>query len=154
MYNKPELNLELCREVAANCASIRLRKTANAVSRHYGKVQAPTGLTGTQFSLLVIVGLAAAPTVTQLATLMGLNQTTLSRNLVPLKKRGLIAIATGSDRRTRLVELTGDGRRVLNQALQLWKQAQGKFLAALGQPEWDRLSTGLAAARVAVGEAL
>ena len=62
--------------------------------------------------------------MTRLAEALGLDRTTLTRNMRALVDRGLIAVVDGEDRRTRLVALTARGKRSLSEALGLWKQAQ------------------------------
>lgn len=150
MGDGAKVDLSLCREVAETCASIRLRKTARTVNRFYEKVQQPAELSGTQFSLMVITALAGNPRVGDLAALLDLDQTTLSRNLKRLKNRELISILPGEDRRERRIRLTEAGRIGLNHALELWKDAQKTFLAGIGQDNWERLESGLTAARDAV----
>lgn len=146
------IDLALCREVAETCASIRLRKAARAVNRFYDQARESSGLTGAQFSLLVVTALAGEPAMGDLATLLELDQTTLSRNLNPLKKSGLVTVLPGADRRVRHVRLTLEGRARLNQALLLWKQAQQQFVGGMGEAAWETLAAGLQAARRTVGK--
>ena len=115
---------EACSRVVAECACEGLRRTARAVTQHYEEALAPSGLRATQFPILVALASAGPLPVTRLADALGLDRTTLTRNIRALVDRGLIAVADGEDRRTRVVALTARGRRSLAEALALWEEAQ------------------------------
>ena len=74
-----------------------------------------------------------------------MDQTTLTRNLKLLENKGLIAIAAGTDRRTRVVMVTEAGRRALATALPLWREVRARVIARLGDADWPTLLTGLRA---------
>jgi DNA-binding MarR family transcriptional regulator len=67
-----------------------------------------------------------------LADLLLLNRTTLNRNLKPLERQGLIRTSPGKDQRTRILQLTQEGRSLLQQALPLWLEAQSGVVETLG----------------------
>ena len=85
-----------------SCACFSLRKVTRAVTQLYDEMLRPAGLRGTQFSLLVAVQMAGPVGVTRLAELTVMDRTTLTRNLELLQKQGLIEIAAGADRRSRI----------------------------------------------------
>jgi len=116
---------DACFRVVAECACEGLRRTARAVTQLYEDALAPSGLRATQFPILVALAAAGPLPVTRLADALGLERTTLTRNMRGLQDLGIIAIAGGDDRRTRVVELTPEGSRCLSEALPLWEQAQG-----------------------------
>ena len=68
-----------------------------------------------------------------------MDRTTLTRNLKPLERDGLIQIEPGQDQRERMVKLTEAGRDRLAQAFPLWQQAQVQVVEALGQQDWEHL---------------
>ena len=72
-------------------------------------------------------------TITDLAERMAMDRTTLSRNLKPLEKQGLVEILPGADRRTRQIGLTPKGRKTLSKAMPLWEQAQKEILEVVGE---------------------
>ncbi len=128
-------------EIAETCACLNVRKAARAVTQLYDEVLQPSGLRVTQFTLLVAIALAGEAPVTQLANALVMDRTTLTRNLALLEHQGLVAIARGTDQRTRMVTLTNQGREALVKALPLWEQAQTRFVSGLG---CERLNTLLA----------
>ena len=140
---KPEsqlLDLALCRQLAANYPALPLLKAAQTVVRHFARVKEVTGLTLNQYALLVAVALAGESTVNQLAANLALDQTTVSRNLIPLKKQGLIQSDPGNDRRTRIIILTPAGKMKLALGLPHWQEEQRRFMERVGEAEWRELT--------------
>jgi DNA-binding MarR family transcriptional regulator len=127
-------------EVADGCACKRLRGAARAVTRLYDEALRPSGLRITQFTLLVAVAIGEPVPITRLADALGLDRTTLARDLRPLTDRGLVEIRTGDDRRTRVVRLTGQGRDALGRAYPLWQSAQARIVE---HSSWPVLAAGL-----------
>jgi DNA-binding MarR family transcriptional regulator len=89
-------------------------------------------LRATQFPIVVALAAAGPLPVTRLAQALGLDRTTLTRNMRALLDQGLIAVADGEDRRTRVVALTPKGRERLTEALGMWEQAQASVEARFG----------------------
>lgn len=115
-----------------DCAGFNLRKASRAVSQLYDEILRPTGIRGTQYSLLVVLKMCGSVSVTQLAEHTVIDRTTLTRNLEVMEKQGLVTIAPGGDRRTRMVTITKAGAAVLSKAYPLWQQAQTKIVEAMG----------------------
>ena len=107
----------ICGKVADSCMGTRVRKAARVVANHYDKHLKPAGLKGTQFTLLNTIFMNPAATIGQLADILGLDRTTLNRNLKPLEGKGLIRSGSGKDPRTRTLKLTKEGTKILQNAL-------------------------------------
>ena len=122
----------ICRKVEANCMGMRVRRAARVVGNYYDLHLKSVGLKGTQFTLLNAIFLNPSIAITQLADLLLLNRTTLNRNLKPLERQGLILTHPGEDQRTRILQLTQEGRSILKQALPLWLEAQSGVVETLG----------------------
>jgi len=125
------------REVAG-CTCLRLRRVAREATRLYDTLIAPTGLTGAQFGLLAqlygaqlrVSGLSQ----TALAERVGVDPTTLTRNLKPLVAAGLVqSVPDPADRRVHLLTITDAGRARLAQAAPLWQEAQAILVERVGQ---------------------
>jgi len=110
--------------VADSCMGMRVRKAARVVANHYDKHLKPAGLKGTQFTLLNTIFMNPAANIGQLANVLGLDRTTLNRNLKPLERKGLIRSGSGRDPRTRTLQLTKEGTKLLQSVLPLWLEAQ------------------------------
>lgn len=128
------------------CTCFLLRRTARLVSRFYDQHLAALGLKTTQFSLLSTLELGPAP-ITELAHRLGLERTSLTRNLKPLVADGSIELRQGEDARERIPELTPLGRRRLHQARAAWLTAQQEVDAALGSDFVDGLHRSLSSVR-------
>jgi DNA-binding MarR family transcriptional regulator len=121
--------------LGATCPARHLRMATRVATQLYDEVFKPIGLRSTQMPVLVATTLLEPATITQLANALVMDRTTLTRNLRPLERDGLISITTGDDQRTREVTLTSHGKEVVAQALPLWEQAQARIVDELGE-EW------------------
>jgi DNA-binding MarR family transcriptional regulator len=124
-------------EILENCACHRVRTAARAVTRAYDDALRPVGLRATQLSVLVAVAADDALSITALARLMGMDRSTLTRNLRPLEAEGLIALGLEGWRRSRTLEITKKGRTRLREAVPLWEKAQQALRTKLGDRRWD-----------------
>ncbi|NJM70901.1 MAG: winged helix-turn-helix transcriptional regulator [Scytonema sp. RU_4_4] len=118
---------------------MHIRRASRIVTQIYDAALRPVGLVLNQFTLLVAIHLMESAPVTRLAQELCTDQTTITRNLKVLEKRGLVVIEPGDDRRVRLVSLTPEGLALLAQALPLWEQAQTDVQARFGQQRWQEL---------------
>lgn len=134
-----------CSEIVRSCAVFNLRRAARAVTSSYESDMRDLGLKATQFSLLVAAFLGGPVAISQLAERMAMDRTTLTRNLKPLQKRGLLQVVPGRDRRTREVVLTADGRQLLDRAVPIWQQSQARLVGSLGEQRFESLLGELAA---------
>ena len=119
--------------IATNCACFNVRKAARAVTQLYDSILKPAGLRGTQFTLLIALSRRGKVGISQLADALVMERTTLTRNLKPLEKQGLVVVAVGTDRRTRAVMITPEGRKILKEATPYWEQAQEVIAHGLGE---------------------
>jgi DNA-binding MarR family transcriptional regulator len=137
---------ELCQRVRTVCAANRLRAAARGVTQRYDAALAPSGLRVTQLPILVALRLTGPVPITPLADTLGLDRTTLTRNLRLLVGRGFVAMsADGDDARVRMAALTGEGAAALAQALELWDGVQRAVEAEFGRPRLLDLYGELAA---------
>jgi DNA-binding MarR family transcriptional regulator len=118
------------------CTCFRLRRTARQVTRIYDSHLAPAGLTLTQYSLISTLALGANPTpsVHELAGVLNMDRTTLTRTLKPLLAARLVTLAKGADKRSKAVTLTPAGRTAFDTAKPLWRRAQNEMIERLGAP--------------------
>jgi DNA-binding MarR family transcriptional regulator len=120
----------------AGCNCLALRQAARHVSQFYDQFLAASGLRGTQYSILARLhrkGPKGSMSINALAAELVMDRTTLGRNILPLERDGLIAIAPGRiDRRSKEVKLTKAGVARFRAANAGWKEAQARFEAAFG----------------------
>src|SRR6266446_10943888 len=114
------------------CACSQVRRLGRKLSSLYDTLLSPEDLTITQYSLLANIERAGQLSHTVLADKVGMERTTLTRNLRPLTRAKWVAAGTGKDRRQHLLQLTAAGRRKLVRSLPLWEEAQRQFLSQIG----------------------
>jgi DNA-binding MarR family transcriptional regulator len=131
------------REILASCACHRVRTAARAVTRAYDEALRPVGLRATQLAVLVAIAADDALSITALANVMGMDRSTLTRNLRPLESEGLITVGLEGWRRSRTLEITKKGRSRLREAVPLWEQAQQTLQRKLGDRRWDAIRKDL-----------
>lgn len=120
------------RRVQAACIATGLRVATQRAGRVLERHLAPSGLSPAQFRLMTVIAAAEDDSVAALAERMGLDQSTLSRNLRALERAGLAEIAAvEADLRRRTVWLTEAGARRLEAALPLWREAQARLAEAI-----------------------
>ena len=100
----------------AGCTCARLRKLTRRMSQSYDLHLAAVGLRITQYSLLSNLAHNEGVTITSLARTLGMDRTTLVRNLKPLEQAGFVAQGAGARGNERAVSLTAEGRAVLQRA--------------------------------------
>ncbi|TWD99320.1 MarR family transcriptional regulator [Pseudomonas sp. AG1028] len=106
------------------CLCTRLRRASRGVSKLYDDALSGVGLSVAQYSLLRHLQRLDQPSITDLADAVGLERSTLGRNLRVLEGRGLVALADGADQRNRLVSLTIRGEKLIAEALDAWQGVQ------------------------------
>jgi DNA-binding MarR family transcriptional regulator len=112
-----------------------LRRAARRVSQAYDQALRPSGLRLSQYSLLANLERHGGLTITDLAEILMMDRTTLTRNLRPLEADGLVRVVPGADRRSRAVELTPAGGKAIAAARPLWREAERSFRESMGGEE-------------------
>jgi DNA-binding MarR family transcriptional regulator len=128
---------------AQACACLNLRKAARAITQAYDAAIEPSGMRATQFSVLQVIAFAEDAPMSRVARILGMDRTTLTRNLGPLEERGWVRSERGPDRRERTLALTRSGRAALERATPLWQAAQARIVGRIGAAQWNDLRGGL-----------
>jgi DNA-binding MarR family transcriptional regulator len=146
MSNDETLSFATTIAVRNACLCLHLQRAARAVGRRFDKAFRPLELTNGQFSLLMSLNQPQPPTIGSVAALLAMDRTTLTADLKPLVRRGLVTIARDEeDRRSRRLILTREGRRLLAAAMAAWRETHGACEALVGDAGADRLRTALRA---------
>jgi DNA-binding MarR family transcriptional regulator len=130
------LNMALC-----TCAAVR--KAARIVTQMFETALQPTGLKAGQFTLLAVLSKQGDMPLTALADALVMDRTTLTRNLKPMVRDGLIRIETEKDQRVRKVGLTANGTRKITEAYPLWAEVQSRLVDGLEAERWSGLVVDL-----------
>ncbi len=124
-----------CLRMNRLCLSANLRKTERLITRHYDTYLADAGVTAVQLPILAILASAEVPTFRLLSQELGLDRSTLSRNLALLQRAGLVLIGPSSGPKPGLISLTPRGRETLQRGYQRWTQAQAHLETLLTNGE-------------------
>jgi DNA-binding MarR family transcriptional regulator len=144
-YLTPD-ELELCWTVRRMCACDQLRRVSRGVTQIYDNAVLPSGLRITQLAIFVGLATEGDAPLTVLAEGLGLDRTTLTRNLKVLEDRGLIRTHEhADDARVRMVSMTLEGSRMLTEALRLWTEVQGFVEERFGRERLVALESELSA---------
>jgi len=120
---------------AAGCFCLASRQAARKITRLYDSYMQESGVRVTQFTILSQLMLRGEMSIGTLAGILGMERTTLTRNLGPLEQQKWISIKPGEDPRSRMIGITGHGRSVVRRSFPFWSKAQahiGELLRADG----------------------
>lgn len=130
-------------EAARVCGCFNLRRAARAVTRLYDEVLEPGGLRSTGFVALAFIRAEKTITLPRLARALGVDRSTLTRNLRPLERQGLVRVSRPANARAASARVTAKGEQVLARCVPLWKVAQGRFESCVGPQRWAAVLAGL-----------
>src|SRR5215831_3982449 len=134
MTNRDKLPVAITHHVRDTCMCLHVQRAARAVARRFDEALRPLNLTSGQFSLLMSLNRAEAPSIGQVSAVLAMDRTTLNANLKPLERRGLLSVSVDdADRRSRRLALTQAGRALLITALPVWKRTQAATENLLGR---------------------
>jgi DNA-binding MarR family transcriptional regulator len=145
--SKPEhLPYETTLEVRDTCLCLHLRRAARAVARRFDAALRPLALTNGQFSLLMSLNRPDPASIGSVSALLAMDRTTLTANLKPLERRGLVEVMVDdTDKRTRRIALTSAGRALLVAACPVWRRTHAAIEGSLIGSNPDRLRDDLRA---------
>ena len=146
MSNPDPLPHAAALEVRGACLCLHVQRAARALARRFDEAFRPVGLTHGQFSLLMALNRPEPGTMARVSRLLAMDRTTLTANLKPLERRGLVALAVDeADRRSRRMALTDEGRAVLARALPIWRATHAKVERGIAPADPDALRAALVA---------
>lgn len=144
MSKNEALSLEQTHHIRDSCLCLHVQRAARVVARRFDDALRPLGLTNGQFSLLVSLNRPAPASMSAVASLLAVDRTTLTANLKPLERRGLLTVAVDKDdRRNRVIALTARGRKLVRTAYPIWERTHEALEQPLKAP--DRLRADLLA---------
>ncbi len=119
-----------------DCLGHNLRKTSRLLTQYFDEALRPAGLRSHQFTLMAAVQEMREVAFIPLAEFLGLDRTTLARNVEVLVRDGLVYVEAGvHDRRLQVVRLTELGARRLEAAMPLWEKAQRVAMRKVGESD-------------------
>lgn len=144
--SKPDVPFETTLHVRDHCLCLHAQRAARALARRFDEALRPVGLTNGQFSLLMSLNRPKPPSIGSVAALLAMDRTTLTANLKPLERRGLVETTVDpADRRGRLLRLTEAGRALLQSAVPIWERTHADAEGLLAGADAESLRVGLRA---------
>jgi DNA-binding MarR family transcriptional regulator len=134
-----KLKLSECLE----CMCFELRKTSRYVINFYDTALKDSDLKSNQFSILASVAYLESPNFKTLAEFVGIDQSTLARNIVTVEKQKLVNVKGGKNRREKLITLSKKGEKKLADSFPLWKKAQSGLVRKYGPERWKNTQKDL-----------
>ena len=126
-----------------DCMCYEFRKTSRFVINYYDTALRDSDLKSNQFIILVSVAHLKSPNFKKLAEFVGIDQSTLARNLVTVEKQRLVSVKAGKNRREKLITLSKKGEQKILKSFPLWKKAQGRLVGELGAERWKHMQKEL-----------
>ena len=128
------------------CPCLHMQRAERALARRFDDALRPIGLTHGQFSLMTSLNRPKPPDMGAVASLLGMDRTTLTAAIKPLERRGLLKIRVDpADRRSKIMTLTPKGSRLLVRAVPIWWQTHSAVEALLPDGDSDRFRKNLRA---------
>jgi DNA-binding MarR family transcriptional regulator len=136
------------------CALSSTRRTARLLTQLYDNYLSEHGVEAVQYALMRMVESAADNGQAAMAKALGIDKTTLSRNLKVLRAKGWVKSVRGDDARQRNIVLTTEGRERLAAARPAWTRAEEQFRAAMSEAQWRGMWSTLQAISTATEMAM
>ena len=122
----------LARAIAGECVGYRVRMLNRLTTRIYDDELRPLGIKFSQLNILTVVTLRGPVQPAEVARVLALEKSTLSRNVRILEDNGWIEVVPGEAGNTHLLRMTAAGRRMFERAAPAWRAAQERMEALLG----------------------
>ncbi|MGV3551129.1 MarR family winged helix-turn-helix transcriptional regulator [Rhizobium sp.] len=146
MSNQPPISFQTTLHVKDHCLCLAAQRAARALARRFDEALKPSGITSGQFSLLNALNRPEPPTIGSVANLLAMDRTTLTANLKPLERRGMVELVTDEkDKRSRRIRLMDAGMAALVAAMPIWVATHGEIDDTLGDEAAKALRGGLRA---------
>ena len=134
---------ELDMGAVENCACFNIRRVSRLITQFFDGEVRRFGLRPTQMSILGSLQAKTEWGMAELSEWLGMERTTLLRNLQPLQRDGLVRVKGGGRGGHVKLEITERGRKALTKMLPGWRSAQDKVVATLGKGRWSTIISDL-----------
>jgi DNA-binding MarR family transcriptional regulator len=133
-----------------NCVCFNLRWVTRAVTQFFDAELRRHGIRTTQTPVLAALAAKSGWSMEELSDWLGMERTTLVRNLRPLERDGLVELS-GTGRGGRVaVSITAKGKKDLAKAMPAWRAAQRGVLKTLGEQRWSAILSDLDSAALSL----
>jgi DNA-binding MarR family transcriptional regulator len=143
---------ELDMSAIENCVCFNLRSVARKVTQFFDAEMRRHGIRPTQGTILASLKARDTWTMAELSDWLGMERTTLLRNLRPLQRDGLVKVAGGGRGNRVEVAITAKGRKQMEKLTPAWKSAQSAAVKTLGEQRWSAVLSDLETAALGLNK--
>ena len=143
---------ELDMSAVENCVCFNLRWVTRAVTQFFDAEMRRHGIRPTQGSILAALMSKDSWSMAELSDWLGMERTTLVRNLRPLQRDGLVQTVGGGHGRRVELAITTKGRKQIEKLTPAWKSAQSAVVNTLGEKRWSAILSDLETAALALNK--
>lgn len=123
---------EAAARMGGECLAMRSRLIGRTITGIYDDALRPVGITAGQLNILAVILRRGPVSPGEVASYLNIEKSTMSRNVDRMKRNGWIAVRTGESARSKELEITESGTRILAEAEPLWRVAQDRSQEILG----------------------
>src|ERR1041385_1137209 len=134
---------ELDFSVRQNCVCFNLRRVTRVVTQFFDVEMRKHGIRSTQGSVLAAMHTVGPSNMAELSEILGMERTTLLRNLRPLQRDGLVTVEGGGHGARVELSITAKGRKQIEKLAPAWEAAQRTAVQVLGEKRWSALLADL-----------
>ena len=135
-----------------NCVCFNLRSVTRIVTKFFDAEMRSHGIRPTQGTILLALNAQKNWSMADLSDCLGMDRTTLLRNLRPLQRDGF-AQAAGGGRGERVeLSITAKGRKKIEESLPAWRAAQSTAVKTLGERRWSAILSDLETVALALSK--
>lgn len=124
---------KLAKALAAECIAGRVRLLSRVITNIYDRALQPLGIKINQANILVMLSLTDQASSVDIARVLSMEKSTVSRNVERMRKKGWVDVAGKDDGQTQVITVTLKGRKLLAAAHGEWKKAQKQAAELLGE---------------------
>ena len=146
------MSKELDMAAAENCVCFNLRWVTRAVTQFYDAEMRRHGIRPTQGSILASLNAKDSWSMAELSDWLGMERTTLVRNLRPLQRDGFVNVVGGGRGNRVELTITTKGQKQIEKLTPAWKSAQSAVVKTLGEKRWSAILSDLETAALALSK--
>src|SRR5512132_2252514 len=146
------MSIELDMSAAENCVCFNLRRVARVVTQFFDAELRRHGVRPTQETILASLNSKDSWNMAELSDWLGMERTTLVRNLRPLQRDGFVKVVGGGRGNRVELTITTKGRKQIERLAPAWKSAQNAVVKTLGEKRWSAILSDLETAALALNK--
>jgi DNA-binding MarR family transcriptional regulator len=146
------MSKELDMSAMENCVCFNLRRVTRKVTQFFDAEMRRHGIRPTQGTILRALIAKESWSMAELSDWLGMERTTLVRNLRPLQRDRLVEAAGGGRGGRVELSITSKGRKKIHECLPAWRSAQSAAVKTLGQQRWSSILSDLESAALALNK--